>query len=79
MTLEETIPLMLSEDYKDRIKAEYWQVKIRHDNLCRYISKDWNRTANKKTPDRKLSEQALVMMNYMIVLKERMEEENIDS
>ena len=33
MTLTETIPLMTSEDYRDRFKAEYWQLKIRTDKL----------------------------------------------
>ena len=29
MTLEETIPLMTSNDYKERLKAEYFQLRIR--------------------------------------------------
>ena len=29
MTLEETIPLMTSNDYRERLKAEYLQLKIR--------------------------------------------------
>lgn len=31
--LEETIPLMQSDSYKDRTKAEYFQTKIRYDKL----------------------------------------------
>lgn len=33
MELNETVELMNSADYKDRFKAEYFQVKIRHDKL----------------------------------------------
>ena len=30
--LKDTINLMTSDDYKDRLLAEYWQLKIRHQN-----------------------------------------------
>lgn len=33
MKLKDTIELMQSEDYKDRLKAEYWQTKIRYEKL----------------------------------------------
>ena len=36
MTLEETIPLMLSNDWRDRLKAEYWQTRIRLEKLRDY-------------------------------------------
>lgn len=40
MDLKETIKLMTSEDYKERFRAEYYQLKIRerklHDMLVRY-------------------------------------------
>lgn len=39
MTLEETVDLMLSDDYKERFKAEYLQTKIRYDKLHRMIVK----------------------------------------
>lgn len=35
MTLEDTIELMCSGDYKERFKAEYWQTKIRYERLHR--------------------------------------------
>lgn len=35
MELKDTIELMNSDDYKDRFKAEYWQVKIRYEKLHR--------------------------------------------
>lgn len=33
MDLKETIKMMESTDYKERFKAEYYQVKIRYDKL----------------------------------------------
>lgn len=33
MELKDTVELMNSSDYKDRFKAEYFQVKIRRDKL----------------------------------------------
>jgi len=33
MKLEETIELMTSSDYKERFKAEYYQLKIRYEKL----------------------------------------------
>ena len=33
ITLDDTIILMSSSDYKDRFKAEYWQTKIRYEKL----------------------------------------------
>ena len=31
--LKDTIDMMTSADYKDRLMAEYWQTKIRYDKL----------------------------------------------
>jgi hypothetical protein len=36
---EETVPLMLSSDYKDRFVAEYRQTKIRYENLRAYCNR----------------------------------------
>lgn len=38
-SLDITIPLMKSEDYKDRFKAEYYQTKYRYDKLHTMIIK----------------------------------------
>lgn len=40
MTLTETIPLMTSEDYRDRFKAEYWQLKNRTEKLQAMLTAD---------------------------------------
>lgn len=37
--LEETVKPMRSADYKERMRAEYWQTKIRYDKLHAYITK----------------------------------------
>ena len=39
MELEDTIKYMLSDDYKERFIAEYWQLKIRRDKLNSYIQR----------------------------------------
>lgn len=39
MELEDTVEYMLSGDYQERFIAEYWQLKIRRDNLNSYIQK----------------------------------------
>ena len=39
MCLSDTIGAMCSEDYKERFKAEYYQVKIRHDKLHEMLVK----------------------------------------
>lgn len=33
MEMKDTVELMLSDNYIDRFKAEYWQTKIRYDRL----------------------------------------------
>lgn len=33
MELKDTVGMMLSDDYKERFKAEYYQTKIRYDKL----------------------------------------------
>lgn len=33
MELKDTVQLMLSNDYKERFKAEYWQTKVRYERL----------------------------------------------
>ncbi len=36
MTLRDTFPMMCDDDYKERFKAEYYQVKIRLEKLRRF-------------------------------------------
>lgn len=37
MELKDTIEMMNSEDFKERLKAEYYQTKIRYDKLKKTI------------------------------------------
>ena len=37
ITLADTVDWMLSEDYKKRLKAEYWQIDMRIESLYRII------------------------------------------
>ena len=37
----DTAPLMVSDDYKERFKAEYYQTKIRHDRLEEMVN-NWD-------------------------------------
>ncbi|MBR6046387.1 MAG: hypothetical protein IKP47_12205 [Ruminococcus sp.] len=39
MELNETVDLMMSDNRKERLKAEYWQTKLRYERLNAYISK----------------------------------------
>lgn len=39
MELNDTIELMNSRDFKDRMRAEYWQTRIRYDKLYAMIIK----------------------------------------
>lgn len=37
--LKDTAKLMASEDYKERFKAEYWQLKIRYEKLKAFCNR----------------------------------------
>lgn len=39
MELKDTIEMMTSSDYKERFKAEYYQLKLRYDKLALMITK----------------------------------------
>lgn len=75
MELKDTVEMMLSNDYKERFKAEYWQLKIRHDKLQKMVD-NWNRLDF--TPTCEYSTyacQLLAMEDYMAWLRYRAEEE----
>ena len=73
MELKETIEMMQSADYKERFKAEYYQVKIRYEKLLAMLMK---REAGKldfepTCPIKVLYEQADIMSKYLKVLETR--------
>lgn len=78
--LKETVELMLSNDYKERFKAEYYQLKIRIDRLDNMLSKMENDELNfiPTCPYELLQNQLKAMLLYGIFLKERAKIEKID-
>ena len=80
MELKETIEMMTSSDFKDRFKAEYYQLKIRHEGLARMLKGYREGTLNFK-PNCSydlLHTQLIYMECYMNVLEERAKIENIE-
>lgn len=76
----ETAGLMLSGDYKERMKAEYWQVKHRYDSLHRMIVKYEAGTLDftPNCPLDLLKEQKAAMGKYLYVLEVRAQIENVN-
>lgn len=79
-TLEDTIDLMKSEDYKDRFKAEYMQTKLRYNNLHKMLVKYEAGTLEftPNCPILVLQNQKSFMGNYLKQLEIRAEIEKID-
>lgn len=79
MELEETVDMMESPDYKERFKAEYWQIKIRWRKLHRMLVKyeagtlDFEPSCSLEL----LKKQAFHMGNYIHILEIRAEVEGI--
>lgn len=74
MTLKETIPLMISDDFKLRGIAEYYQIKIRTEQNREFIRK-WKNNELTFTPLNTLehSEMQLKAMElYEYTLRERL-------
>ena len=90
LSLEDTIELMESDDYKDRFKAEYLQAKLRYERLKKFNTKieaAW-RTSNKGAlgvempkhdcPDDLLREQQRAIGEYLHILEVRAIIEGVD-
>ena len=80
MELKSTVGLMNSNDFKDRLKAEYYQVKIRYEKLHKMIVKYEAGILNfePKCPIDLLKQQAKNMGKYLYTLEIRAEIEGID-
>jgi len=78
--LLDTIPLMQSKDFKDRAKAEYHQLKIRHDRLSDMLThyREGILTFTPNCPYDLLHAQLVYMEGYMRILEERAVIEFID-
>ena len=73
MKLEETAAAMLSDNYKERFRAEYWQLAIRIESLSAFLVK-WEKGELGFSPDcpkDMLEYQLQSMFKYLDVLKER--------
>lgn len=79
MELKDTIKMMDNADYKERYKAEYYQLKIRYEKLMAMLEKykagtlDFTPTCSYEL----LYEQAVYMKQYLGLLKKRAEIENV--
>ena len=78
--LKETVDLMLSDDYRERFKAEYYQTKIRYEKLHKMIIKAEAGTLGfePKTPFYIFSNQLEAMGEYLEILEARAQIEGID-
>ena len=80
MKLKDTVELMNSNDFKERFKAEYYQLKIRIEGLRTMLDKYKNGTLN-FTPNSSyelLFTQLIYMELYLDKLEERTKLENIE-
>lgn len=80
MELRDTIDMMDSEDYKERVEAEYYQVAIRYRKLKTMLDK-WDRGAldfKPSCPRSTYNIQIRAMTDYMAVLEARAVMEGIE-
>ena len=79
MNLLEAKEMMSSEDFKERFRAEYFQLKLRMEGLEKMLVSYKNGTLNFKPTCSYdlLKSQARVMRVYLEILEERAELENI--
>lgn len=80
MELLDTVELMVSDDYKNRMKAEYLQTKIRYDKLHKMIVKYESNTLDFEPSCslELLKKQASAMGQYLYCLEHRAEIEGIE-
>lgn len=79
MELKDTITMMESDDFKDRFRAEFHQVRIRREKLIDMLDK-WNRGElgfKPKCSFEMLCTQRDIMQAYLSVLRERAKIEGI--
>ena len=80
MQLKDTVEMMNSEDYKERFKAEYYQLLIRYDGLLSMLIKWENNMLGfePKCSKETLENQVIFMQGYLDILRLRAEIEGID-
>ena len=80
MNLKDTVEMMNSDDYKERFKAEYYQLVTRYRGLKTMLVK-WNKgTLNFEPicPRSTYDMQIKAMADYMAILEARAAKEGID-
>lgn len=84
-TLNETKTMMMSDDYKERFIAEYWQTKIRYEKLKAFNNKIEASSYSMSVEEPKhdctlglLKEQQSAMGQYLHILEIRAVIEKID-
>ena len=80
MELKDTVEMMNSADYKERFKAEYQQVAIRHQKLAAMLQK-WDNGELNFTPTCPRSTynmQVRAMTDYIAVLEARAVMEGVE-
>ena len=80
MQLKDTIEMMTSKDYKERFKAEYYQLLFRLDSLTGMLIKWENNMLDfvPKCSKETLENQVIFMQGYMGILRLRAQIEEID-
>lgn len=79
ITLKDTVSSMLSDDYRERFKAEYYQLKIRLESL-QHMVEAWDRDELDFTPTcprAVYNRQLDYMAAYKLMLEDRAELEAI--
>lgn len=80
MKLEETVEMMKSSDYKERFKAEYYQLVVRYKGLKSMLDKWDNGTLEFKPtcPRSTYNIQIKAMTDYIAILEARAMMEGIE-
>ena len=80
MNLKETVSMMNSGDFKERFKAEYYQLSIRLNGLTSLLNKWENNMLDfePKCSKEILESQVIFMKGYIAILRLRAEIEGID-
>lgn len=80
MQLIDTTEMMSSDDYKERFRAEYYQVVIRYKKLQSMLDKwdNGNLNFNPTCPRSTYNMQIQAMTEYIAVLEARAVMENVD-
>lgn len=80
MQLIDTVELMLSDDYKERFKGEYYQVKERYERLRRMVVRYQAGTLNfePKCDLELLKSQLSAMRDYIYILEVRAQIEGVE-